>query len=351
MFRIKKAMLLVVCLQICSCSQNDKNGILIDCIYDDFNNKNLNVVENKCDIVPYYCYTIDLLINKSYAKEDQLADILDNVKIKYDKNDITLIYPNSLKIVENNYALSFRITATKSFDASQIEFTYRKRSIKYFFKTIEKKYSIGTTKIHDLSYDVEEYLSGLQYYDFEEKERLVSVDKELYQAFDTGIYLKNRKTILIKTKDVKRFLFDSIYLPENVNEQSAVTYNGKLFDFDDPSENDTDYALFNSKNTGRYPLVSYSMAGEAFNFYCVNDKDSLLKKSFFETNKESFFTIKINGIDFYLWEKKEVYVPSYYLVTDDINIFFSRGDYSYIISKKASISAEQKSGYMYPLLP
>ena len=82
MFRIKKAMLLVVCLQICSCSQNDKNGILIDCIYDDFNNKNLNVVENKCDIVPYYCYTIDLLINKSYAKEDQLADILDNVKIK-----------------------------------------------------------------------------------------------------------------------------------------------------------------------------------------------------------------------------------------------------------------------------
>lgn len=351
MFRIKKAMLLVVCLQICSCSQNDKNGILIDCIYDDFNNKNLNIVENKCDIVPYYCYTIDLLINKSYAKEDQLAVILDNVKIKYDKNDITLIYPNSLKIVENNYALSFRITATKSFDASQIEFTYRKRSIKYFFKTIEKKYSIGTTKIHDLSYDVEEYLSGLQYYDFEEKERLVSVDKELYQAFDTGIYLKNRKTILIKTKDVKRFLFDSIYLPENVNEQSAVTYNGKLFDFDDPSENDTDYALFNSKNTGRYPLASYSMAGEAFNFYCVNDKDSLLKKSFFETNKESFFTIKINGIDFYLWEKKEVYVPSYYLVTDDINIFFSSGDYSYIISKKASISAEQKSGYMYPLLP
>lgn len=351
MFNVKKVMLLATCLHICSCSQNEKNSLLINRIYDDFNNENLSIIENKCDIVPYYCYTIDLLINKSYAKEGQLEDILDNVGVKYDKKDITLICPNSLETFENNYVLSFRMTATKSFDTSQIEFTYRKQSIKFFFKTIDKKYNIGTTKIHDLSYDVEEYLSGLQYYDFEEKERLASVDKELYQVFDTGTYLKNRKTILIKTEDVKRFIFDSIYLPENVNEQSAVTYNGKLFDFDDPSENDTDYALFNSKNTGRYPLASYSIAGEAFNFYCVNNKDSLLKKSFFEINKEAFFTIKINGIDFYLWEKKEVYVPSYYLVTDDINIFFSSGDYSYIISKKALISAEQKSGYMYPLLP
>ena len=305
MFDIKKVILLITCLQVCSCSQNEKNALLIDRIYDEFNKENLNIIENKYDIVPYYCYTIDLLINKSYVKEDQLADIFDNFKTKYDKEYFTLINPNSLITVEDNYLLQFRITATKSFDISQIEFAYNKQTIKLSFETIEKKFDIGKTETDSLSYDVEEYLSGLQYYDFEEKERLASVDKELYQVFDTGIYLKNRKTILIKTEDVKRFIFDSIYLPENVNGQSAVTYNGKLFDFDDPSENDTDYALFNSKNTGRYPLVSYSIVGEAFNFYCVNDKDSLLKKSFFETNKESFFTIKINGIDFYSWEKKK----------------------------------------------
>lgn len=342
MFVLRKTLLLISCLQICSCSQSQKSALSIGYVLDDYNNENLNIVENGCDIVPYYCYTVGLSIDKSYLKGDQLADILDNVKIKYDKNDITLINPTSFEVVEDNYVLPFKITAAKSFNLSQIEFTCFKQTIKFSFKTIEKKYSIGTSVINDGECnDIEKYLASLRYYTFEEKERLASVNKELYQVFNTSAYIKDQRTILIKTSEVERFLFDSIYLPENIDKQSAVTYNGRLFDFDDPSENDTDYALFNSKNTGRYQLALFNAPGEMFDFFCVNDRNSLLKNGFFNANKESFCLLKINDIEFYLWKKGQVYVPSYYLATgEDINIFFSKGNYSYIISKKASISME-----------
>lgn len=337
------------CLSLCGCSNND-DSITIKEVIDCFSNEKIEMEKGKYNLRSYFDYKYSFALKKKSFEGQRI----NTLSFEYDEKLINISQNFSYYDDDEYLYVTYSIEPISSYDVTTIKaYCYNTdKSYSFDISSSVKKAEIGKTTIATADSDIAEYIDSLNYYQFENKERLRNVDKSLYELINFDSFKSPNKrereskvrknyygasrgfAISIKTNDVTRFIFDSIYMPDDIGQENIVYYYYHLPNSDEFDYDDFYLALFMLDSTGVYPLTRYHSKNSSFVFEAFHQKASMLKIDYFKANADSFYKTNINDITCYMWKEGEVYIPFDYICAEEgsINIAFSFGNYIYFVS-------------------
>lgn len=316
-------------------NSDEKDSFSLSKVYDELLKEDVEALNGTYEIVPMFSYQMHFVLNNPYFGKDYRKSLHNQLRFEYDKQLLSIPYSfDFVEVCKDKVVVNYQIEALTPFDMAELKVISYDQSMSIImkFRAIDRKRNIGKTNLTSLTDEIKGYINSLSFYQFENKERLKIVDKTLYSKTSDKA---QRETLFIWDSDVQRFIFDSMYIPGKTGINNYITYQGTLFEHDDKQDSNTDYALFVSDTTYKYPFIHYHSETQDYFFDCYNQKAISLIFNYFTIYEDSFYKETVNCLTVYAWNN-DVYIPfsDFPMRNQNINLCFALNDYVYFIGCK-----------------